>query len=667
MKSGDRGPSRVLVIAPDREPRGGAFDPSFVPDGPCVIRPGFLRPRILDLASPWIRAGLPWVLQAPRAEVESWLEAGAWAVLPPDLPEDPAVAYAVRLQALINAAREENPLTGLPGNTRIASVLGASIEAGSGAVAYVDITDFKPFNDYYGFARGDAVIRTLSGILVGESGGNFVGHVGGDDFVCSGPRIRIEESMSAAREAFRSRAPAFYAEHDRMRGGIETLDRHGRFRFFPFVDICVVILDINRGTTLEDLAMEAGIAKKALRGDLIPRTLSGMVLGVSGAVPASAPAAGAPSPGVSDGAGWMALLERGTSDHSDAKAVIEAAGVAGDRRASGLLEAILSGDLPTGLRKSAALSLGSLACPVSLRILREAVSDPSPHVRTRTVEALALSGDSESAPLVEARTGDPSTWVRRAAFRAAGALRTPRALRLLLARAGEAAGTRNAMAEREAALEGLALLADPAAFAPLSVLAEDPSFEPAGALWRAIAASGAEEAALLLCRSAPSNRAAAGAFQWLNPSAIPGPTLQLVEESACSLLRTEDVLPALRCLAGLPGPGGRRLQIEIEHLAGETDGYLFGLAVTVMEKRDLFPGASLLSVIAHAAESGAGTFETEDLTALVRLAARGGVRPGTLLPLLRSRRREVAVAAARAILQTAGARMGGYGAGRCDS
>jgi hypothetical protein len=269
--------------------------------------------------------------------------------------------------------------------------------------------------------------------------------------------------------------------------------------------------------------------------------------------------------------------------------------------------------------------------------------------------------DRASSDLIEARTRDSSTWVRRAAFKAVGAIRTPDALRILLERVrnGEAT-SRNGRAERAAALDGLALLADPAAMVLLSELVTDPSFEPAEPLWKAIASSGGGDGASIICHEAPRNCNAAMAMQWINPSALSGPALERIEETACALLGVEGAwIPALRCLSGLPGQGGRRLEAAMERLALEAEGYVFGLVVTVMEKRGLHPGRTLLREAADALEKGSKNRSIEDLVAMTRLAAREGANPGALLPLLRSRRREISLAAARAILQSAGNRLSG--------
>jgi diguanylate cyclase (GGDEF)-like protein len=86
----------------------------------------------------------------------------------------------------VRLARHANPLTGLPGNVTIKETIEAWLMADTRfVVAYIDIDHFKPVNDEYGYACGDAVIRVLGQLLETRVAGSsaFAGHIGGDDFV----------------------------------------------------------------------------------------------------------------------------------------------------------------------------------------------------------------------------------------------------------------------------------------------------------------------------------------------------------------------------------------------------------------------------------------------------------------------------------------------------
>jgi diguanylate cyclase (GGDEF)-like protein len=125
-------------------------------------------------------------------------------------PVDDLICNSARIEELVtrisladsrmHRVADNNPLTRLPGNSSILKTIQNALDNKlPRAVAYVDIDNFKPYNDRYGFASGDEVIRMVSRVLVntvqehaGEEG--FVGHVGGDDFVFMVP-LGIEEAV----------------------------------------------------------------------------------------------------------------------------------------------------------------------------------------------------------------------------------------------------------------------------------------------------------------------------------------------------------------------------------------------------------------------------------------------------------------------------------------
>ncbi|SFS05382.1 diguanylate cyclase (GGDEF) domain-containing protein [Dyella sp. OK004] len=142
----------------------------------------------------------------------------------------------------IDAARHANPLTFLPGNIptteHLARLLGGS-EAF--AVAHVDLTDFKPFNDRYGYFRGDEMIRLLSGVL-GEHidpALDFIGHIGGDDFVVLFQSDDWVVRCQRIIDSFNARAGALFDPIDRARGGLRGKDRRGEPQFFPFTTVVI--------------------------------------------------------------------------------------------------------------------------------------------------------------------------------------------------------------------------------------------------------------------------------------------------------------------------------------------------------------------------------------------------------------------------------------------
>ena len=128
---------------------------------------------------------------------------------------------------------EANPLTRLPGNVSIQRELEARLSQGRAlAVCYADLDHFKVFNDHYGFARGDDMIRHTAKILLQAVRArghpdDFIGHIGGDDFVMITAPDRAEGVCQRVVEEFDATIPGLYDEADRRRGHIIHTDRKG--------------------------------------------------------------------------------------------------------------------------------------------------------------------------------------------------------------------------------------------------------------------------------------------------------------------------------------------------------------------------------------------------------------------------------------------------------
>jgi len=152
---------------------------------------------------------------------------------------------------LARACREidANPLTGLPGNLTIMREAERRIADGSPfAMAYLDIDHFKPFNDKYGFSRGDEVLRMTARILVNairslESDDTHLGHVGGDDFVFITPPDLVGPVCQVIMRDFDRIVPSFYDEEDRSAGSIQTVDRRGNAQTFPLLTVSIAAVD----------------------------------------------------------------------------------------------------------------------------------------------------------------------------------------------------------------------------------------------------------------------------------------------------------------------------------------------------------------------------------------------------------------------------------------
>jgi EAL domain-containing protein (putative c-di-GMP-specific phosphodiesterase class I)/GGDEF domain-containing protein len=166
----------------------------------------------------------------------------------------------------IEAARHANPLTFLPGNVPISMHIERLLASGADFVAcYVDLDNFKPFNDHYGYWLGDEMLRAVARLLSArcDERRDFVGHVGGDDFIVLFQSRDWEQRCRLIIEDFAREALAFYDEAARAAGGIEAEDRHGTMRLFPFVALSIGAVRVTPGLCrrVEEVANEAAIAK----------------------------------------------------------------------------------------------------------------------------------------------------------------------------------------------------------------------------------------------------------------------------------------------------------------------------------------------------------------------------------------------------------------------
>lgn len=163
-----------------------------------------------------------------------------------------------------------SPTTQLPG----ADAIEAEIErrlalAGDDAYCYLDLDNLKAFNDYYGYAKADGVIRQIGDIIrdaVARDGspGDFIGHIAGDDFVFFTNASRVTDVCTNICTTFDRLIPLYYNQADRERGFIEAKDRYGVLRKFPImtVSLAVVTPMEERLQSFSDLAMLAARGKK---------------------------------------------------------------------------------------------------------------------------------------------------------------------------------------------------------------------------------------------------------------------------------------------------------------------------------------------------------------------------------------------------------------------
>lgn len=145
-------------------------------------------------------------------------------------------------------AKCSNPLTNLPGGPVIQEKLRIALaEGGPFAAAYADLDNFKAYNDYYGFDRGDDVIKFTSNLLfealqIKGSGCGFLGHIGGDDFFLMENPSNIENICNYVIEQFDKKIIELYDSKEKELGGINGQNRDGAHVFFPFCSISIAVV-----------------------------------------------------------------------------------------------------------------------------------------------------------------------------------------------------------------------------------------------------------------------------------------------------------------------------------------------------------------------------------------------------------------------------------------
>ena len=182
--------------------------------------------------------------------------------------------YTVKnLNRLLSSNRRVSPLTGLPGNVQIHAELKKRIGRGEAfSVLYVDLYNFKAYNDVYGFLKGDQIIEFTADTIVSlvnsdELENTFVGHIGGDDFVAIVPGTNCEKLCQNIISHFDSNVLRYFTEEDVEKGYIEVANRKGIIEQFPLtsVSIGVVVADKGRFNNILEIGEVGAQVKHAAK------------------------------------------------------------------------------------------------------------------------------------------------------------------------------------------------------------------------------------------------------------------------------------------------------------------------------------------------------------------------------------------------------------------
>ena len=160
---------------------------------------------------------------------------------------------AVRLKELEQLSLDASPLTRLPGNIAIERSINRRLrDRTSFAMCYLDLDNFKSYNDRYGYIKASEILKKTGEVIYEavkrlNDPDAFVGHIGGDDFVVI---IDARLAKAACQEIiarFDEMIPAYYSEEDRAIGAIDGVDRYGVPRIFPIISMSIAALTCQPG------------------------------------------------------------------------------------------------------------------------------------------------------------------------------------------------------------------------------------------------------------------------------------------------------------------------------------------------------------------------------------------------------------------------------------
>ncbi len=228
---------------------------------------------------------IPVIILTARGELDEKLKglqngANDYVTKPFSMPE-----LLMRVKNVLSwsqSQREANPLTGLPGNVSIERELTQRIESKKPfAFIYSDIDNFKSFNDYYGYAKGDDVIRTMAKILTGAVAkvGNrddFVGHVGGDDFVLMTTPDKADAIARMVIDMFDKNAEKLFDPEDLERGYLKIRRRSGEIMRVKSLGVTMAVVTnekepITHIGRVADIASELKRYGKSMTGSVVVR------------------------------------------------------------------------------------------------------------------------------------------------------------------------------------------------------------------------------------------------------------------------------------------------------------------------------------------------------------------------------------------------------------
>lgn len=182
------------------------------------------------------------------------------------------IYYTVKnIVRLMQTNRTVSPLTGLPGNVQIqVEIKKRILRKKEFAVLYLDLDNFKEYNDIYGFSKGDEVIKYTAKTILKiihkyELEDTFVGHIGGDDFIALIPKADYDKISQDILANFDEGIKKYFTEDDIEKGYLEVANRRGIIEQFPLTSLSIGVVAVEPGEYKNSLEIgEVGAQVKHL-------------------------------------------------------------------------------------------------------------------------------------------------------------------------------------------------------------------------------------------------------------------------------------------------------------------------------------------------------------------------------------------------------------------
>ena len=175
-----------------------------------------------------------------------------------------------RVQNVLKRAQYENltnPTTGVPSSKLIEEQLKKLMRRNGWTILYIGINGFEPFKEVHGFVAGDDILRFVAIILtesVDELGtvNDFIGHIGGDDFILITTTEKAEALRQRLVKRFQAEVGTFYSFREKEKGFMMVQDADGNERKVPLMSLAVGVVPEGSFTDIREITEAASTARR---------------------------------------------------------------------------------------------------------------------------------------------------------------------------------------------------------------------------------------------------------------------------------------------------------------------------------------------------------------------------------------------------------------------